>query len=95
MPDLGKAVGQRAPDLFGRAVGALQGGKARLDSGVAALQRIIVGIRDLWRIVGVIGAVGTVENGCKTGKFGTRLIFVQLWHGFVLHDPPPIDTFLK
>ena len=58
VPHLGKAVSQRRTDLLGRAVRPFQFRKTRLNGRIAALQRIILGVGDLGRVFGVIGAVG-------------------------------------
>ena len=44
---LGKAFGRRRAHRAGRAVGAHQFGKARLDLRVAQLQRVVLGVGDL------------------------------------------------
>ena len=61
--DLGEGFGGRGADLLGGAVGALELGKAGLDGGVAALERVVVGVGDRRRVGLVIGAVGRVERG--------------------------------
>ena len=55
--DLGKAGGGRGADPARRAVGADQLREAGLDRGVAAAQRIVFGVGDLGRRIGVIEPV--------------------------------------
>ena len=59
---LAKASEGAAPDPLRRAVGAAQLGKPRLDRGVAALQRVVVGVRDPRRVLLVVGAVRVGER---------------------------------
>ena len=70
VPDLGEALGRCGADPRARAVGAAELGKARLDGGVAPLQRVIVGVADL-RGVGLV--VGDVGLGDRAGELGELL----------------------
>ena len=60
-------------------VGGFQRGKARLD-------RIVVSVRDFWRIVGVIGGVRLADCGGKQGHFGLCLCGRQRC-GIIGHAP--------
>ena len=61
MPDLAEPVGRCRTHLLGRAV---SGGKVRerlFQCNQARLLGVIVGVRDHWRVVGVIGGVGLAQ----------------------------------
>jgi hypothetical protein len=75
MADLGKALGRWGPHPRRGAVGPHQGRKARLDRGVAALERVIGGVADLGRVVDVIGLVCLRDQPRKARKLGTRFGF--------------------
>ena len=57
MAHLGKAFGRRSTDPLRRRILAHEVGKALLDGEVAPRQRIIVGVRDRRRVLGVIAPV--------------------------------------
>ena len=87
---LGKALGQRAANLAGRAVGHREVGKPRLEGDQAALERVIVGIRDLRRVVAVIGDIGSFDGARQLVPFGHHLGAGQPFNRLaVLHRPIP------
>jgi len=71
--DLGEGFGGGGADLLGGAVGALELGEGGLDRGVAALQRVVVGVADPGRVSLVIGEV---RGGQRLGEL--RELFHRL-----------------
>ena len=91
--DLGKAVRRGRAHLFAGAVGAFQGGEEGLDRAVPGLQRIIVGVRNLWRIRRVVGEIGPAKRIGEPFEFGARFVFGQVFGRFVgKHRPLPLPT---
>ena len=77
MAQFGKTGLRGATDAGGGRVRADQGGETGLDSGVAAAQRVVAGVGDLRRVVGMIGSVVVGDGGGKVGEFGGGLGFGQ------------------
>ncbi len=81
MADLGKGLGRRRADLARGAVRSRQPGKARLDFLQAALQRVVVGIGDIGRVLAVIGAVGLRDRPGQAPPFRSRRPFAKIRDG--------------
>ena len=75
--DLGKAFGRGGTDLIRGAVGPFQFRESRLDLGVAAFERIVIGVGDLRRIGAVIGQIGRSQRLGQRREFLACLIFGQ------------------
>ena len=75
MRDLGEAGGGGGADPPRRAVGANQLRKAGLDIGVAAAQRVVIGIGNLGRRVGVVETVVVLDLLRQRGQLGAGLVF--------------------
>ena len=87
MPHLGKAICQRRTDLPGRAVRPFQFRKTRLNGRIAALEHVIVGVGDLGRVFGVIGAVGIRNLQGQPMKLLPRLNRRQCIDGLHIGHP--------
>ncbi len=73
MPHLGEAGGGRGADAARRAVGADEVGKALLDRVIAPAQRVILGVRDLGRVLLVIEPVVVRDRGGQPLQLPLRL----------------------
>ena len=81
MGDLAEPFGNGSADLEPWTVDPHQRRKPGFDLLVPALQRIILGVRDDWRILAVIGLVMPGKLGGKPLKLGLRLGFTQSVNG--------------
>ena len=72
MAHLAEGLDGRGADALGRAVGAHEVGKARLDRGVALAQRIVVGIGDLRRVLAVVELVVMGDLARQPLELGLR-----------------------
>ena len=70
---LPKASTGAAPTRCGRAVGAHERGKARLDRRVALAQRVVVGVGDLGRVLRVVELVVVGDLAREPRELGLRL----------------------
>ena len=77
MPDLREPFGGGRAHHLARAVGALEGGKARLDLGVAPFQRVVLGVGDVRRIRAMVGDVRPGEQLCQPRQFLARLCLAK------------------
>ena len=66
--DLAERLGRRGADAQARAVGADQLGKALLDRGVAPAQGVVVGVRELRRVLAVVEPVVPRHLGGEPGE---------------------------
>ena len=74
---------RRGADARGRAVGAHERGKARLDGRVALAQRVVVGVGDLRRVLRVVELVVVRDLAREPLELGLRLRLGQLVDGLV------------
>ena len=74
MPDLAEVLDRRGADPMRGAVGADQIRKTRLDRLVAPAQRVVVGIRDLRRVVAIVAPVVMRDLGREAGQLGGGLL---------------------
>ena len=77
MGDLGEAFAKLCTDLFAGAILALEMGKARLDRGVFAFERIKCSIRHDRGVVLEVGAVCGRNLRCKLAQPGARRGLIQ------------------
>ena len=75
---LAKARTQGPADLIGRAVSVFQCRKPRFDRGVAAFQRVIIGIRNAGRVKRVVVEIGGSNFKGQSRKLVPRLIRRQV-----------------
>ena len=78
---LAEALGGRRPDAAGRAVGAHEMGKARLDGAVALDERIVGGVRDLGRVATMVEGVVAGDLDREAGELGRSLGLGQIGNG--------------
>ena len=77
---------RRGANLFGERIRRCECRKGSLDRFVAPPQRVIIGIRNRWRILGVIAPVVRGDFLPKAGMFAARLCFAEvLDRGWLLH----------
>ena len=99
MGDLRQMRGGGGPDLAAGRIAADQMGEGRLDRGVAADQRVIVGVRNLGRVVGMIKPVVMRDLAGERLQIGGGFeIGLREWgrgcHGSVLVQPRSGDQGL-
>ncbi len=83
--DRGELGRDRRTDHLGRRIGHGQLGESALDLDRPALQRVVVGVGNLGRVVAVIQGVVTRQLGGQVGEFLPGLVFGQLIDGGVGH----------
>ena len=79
---LAKVSDGAAPTCSDGLSGRLSSGKARLDRGVAALQRVVVGVADPRRVGLVVGEVRGGERLGERGELLHRLLRRKLLDGW-------------
>src|SRR5580704_3842354 len=77
---------RRGANLFGERIRRCELRKGGLDRFIAPPQRVVIGIRDRWRILRVIAPVMRADFFPKAGMFAARLCFAEaLDRGWLLH----------
>ena len=78
VPDFAEALGRRAAHALRGAIGPLQRGESRLQGRVAPSQRVVLGVAEDRRVLGVVGAVGRLDARGELGQLGPRGLLGQL-----------------
>ena len=94
MRHFGKPVRRCSPDFLARAVRALQLGKARFNRSVTLFQAVVLGIRNLWRILSVIRRVGRSQRLGQPRKLVPRCGLSQSVNVLLCHTRPQVFRFV-
>ena len=94
MRHFGKPVRRCSTDFRARAVRALQLGKTHFNRSVTLFQAVILGIRNLWRILGVIRRVGRSQRLGQPRKLVPRCGLGQSVNVLLCHTRPQVSRFV-